>query len=141
MNWLRNLLRRPAPTRSAQLPAARSAAATAPARAADIGALREALAAAPVEEHSRCESDLGRALAAARESPLADDAPGVWLAAVCHVSDKAMALAWAEKVAGDRPLAELAPALVHPLTGRTMSAHWQAFDAGRQPLEAADLDL
>jgi len=40
-----------------------------------------------------------------------------------------------------RPLAELAPSLVHPVTGRTMSAHWQAFDADRQPLLAADLDL
>lgn len=40
-----------------------------------------------------------------------------------------------------RPLAELAPELIHPLTGRTMLAHWQEFDAARQPLAAADLDL
>ncbi len=34
-----------------------------------------------------------------------------------------------------RPLAELAPDLVHPLTGNTMLEHWQNFDADSQPLE------
>jgi 2-amino-4-hydroxy-6-hydroxymethyldihydropteridine diphosphokinase len=34
-----------------------------------------------------------------------------------------------------RPLAELAPDLVHPLTGKTMLTHWQEFDAESQPLE------
>ncbi len=34
-----------------------------------------------------------------------------------------------------RPLAELAPDLVHPLTGKTMLEHWQEFDADSQPLE------
>ncbi len=34
-----------------------------------------------------------------------------------------------------RPLAELAPDLVHPLTGKTMLEHWQDFDADSQPLE------
>jgi 2-amino-4-hydroxy-6-hydroxymethyldihydropteridine diphosphokinase len=34
-----------------------------------------------------------------------------------------------------RPLAELAPGLVHPLTRRTMLEHWQEFDATRHPLE------
>ena len=34
-----------------------------------------------------------------------------------------------------RPLAELAPDLVHPVTGRTMFEHWQDFDESSQPLE------
>ena len=33
-----------------------------------------------------------------------------------------------------RPLAELAPALMHPCTGRTLAEHWQAFDQDSQPL-------
>lgn len=33
-----------------------------------------------------------------------------------------------------RPMAELAPSLVHPVTGRTMAEHWQEFDKNRQPL-------
>ncbi|MDH3304046.1 MAG: 2-amino-4-hydroxy-6-hydroxymethyldihydropteridine diphosphokinase, partial [Gammaproteobacteria bacterium] len=33
------------------------------------------------------------------------------------------------------PLAELAPDLVHPVTGKTMLTHWQEFDAESQPLE------
>lgn len=34
-----------------------------------------------------------------------------------------------------RPLAELAPDLVHPVTGKTMLAHWQEFDEASHPLE------
>jgi len=34
-----------------------------------------------------------------------------------------------------RPLAELAPDQVHPVTGRTMLEHWQEFDASSHPLE------
>jgi len=34
-----------------------------------------------------------------------------------------------------RPLAELAPDLVHPVTGKTMLDHWQEFDASSHPLE------
>jgi 2-amino-4-hydroxy-6-hydroxymethyldihydropteridine diphosphokinase len=40
-----------------------------------------------------------------------------------------------------RPLAELEPALVHPVTGRTMAQHWDEFDDRGQPLERVDLDL
>lgn len=40
-----------------------------------------------------------------------------------------------------RPLAELAPGLQHPLTGKTMLEHWQEFDASRHPLEVVDVML
>ena len=40
-----------------------------------------------------------------------------------------------------RPLAELAPTLKHPETGRTLDDHWLAFDSMSQPLEAVDLSL
>ena len=40
-----------------------------------------------------------------------------------------------------RPLAELAPDLTHPVTGRTMLEHWQDFDASRHPLDVVDVEL
>ena len=40
-----------------------------------------------------------------------------------------------------RPMAELAPDLVHPLTGKTMREHWQAFDADAHPLERVKMKL
>ncbi|MBT8110459.1 MAG: 2-amino-4-hydroxy-6-hydroxymethyldihydropteridine diphosphokinase [Gammaproteobacteria bacterium] len=40
-----------------------------------------------------------------------------------------------------RPLAELAPDLVHPVTGKSMLAHWQEFDAASQPLELVGIIL
>jgi len=39
-----------------------------------------------------------------------------------------------------RPLAELAPQLVHPVTGTTMLKHWQEFDASSHPLEEINVD-
>ena len=39
-----------------------------------------------------------------------------------------------------RPLAELAPGIVHPVTGRTLAEHWADFDQASQPLmPAADI--
>lgn len=40
-----------------------------------------------------------------------------------------------------RPMAELAPDLVHPVTGRSMLEHWQSFDAASHPLEVVDVIL
>lgn len=39
------------------------------------------------------------------------------------------------------PLAELAPDLVHPVTGKTMLTHWQEFGAESQPLELVGVIL
>ena len=38
-----------------------------------------------------------------------------------------------------RPMAELAPDLVHPVTGKTMAQHWQEFDEDSHPLELVGL--
>ena len=40
-----------------------------------------------------------------------------------------------------RPLAELAPDLVHPVSGRTMLEHWQEFDATCHPLDVVGVIL
>jgi len=36
------------------------------------------------------------------------------------------------------PLADIAPDVVHPVTGKTIGEHWQAFDTAAQPLERVD---
>ena len=40
-----------------------------------------------------------------------------------------------------RPLAEIAPDCRHPVTGRSISDHWQKFDASRHPLTAVSVIL
>lgn len=40
-----------------------------------------------------------------------------------------------------RPLAELVPDLVHPVTGKTMQTHWQEFDVDSHPLELVGVIL
>lgn len=40
-----------------------------------------------------------------------------------------------------RPLAELAPDLRHPVTGKTMYEHWKGFDAASHPLEVVGVFL
>lgn len=40
-----------------------------------------------------------------------------------------------------RPMAELAPDLVHPVTGKTMLRHWQEYDSDSHPLEPVGVIL
>jgi len=40
-----------------------------------------------------------------------------------------------------RPLAELAPDLAHPVTGKSMLEHWQEFDASSHPLDVVGVIL
>ena len=40
-----------------------------------------------------------------------------------------------------RPLAEIAPELVHPVTQKTLAEHWHAFDQASQPLEPVTVAL
>ncbi len=40
-----------------------------------------------------------------------------------------------------RPLAELAPGLEHPQTGKSMAEHWRDFDAGGHILEPVDVEF
>ncbi len=39
-----------------------------------------------------------------------------------------------------RPLAEIAPHLCHPVTGKTMQQHWQEFDATGHPMERVNIE-
>jgi len=40
-----------------------------------------------------------------------------------------------------RPMQELAPDLVHPVSGRTMAEHWQEFDQDSHPLLLSELSF
>lgn len=40
-----------------------------------------------------------------------------------------------------RPLAELAPDLLHPVTGWTMASHWESFDQQRHPLTQVSISF
>ena len=40
-----------------------------------------------------------------------------------------------------RPMAELAPDVKHPVTGRTMLEHWQEFDASSHPLVKLEIEM
>lgn len=40
-----------------------------------------------------------------------------------------------------QPLAEIAPDYRHPVTGRSLSEHWQEFDAASHPLTKVDIAL
>jgi hypothetical protein len=106
MNWLSKLLKRPASRPSA--PSNPQAVKTAK-PGEDIVQLREALAsAADSGERTQLATRLGLALARALQAPLAGDPPAAWVAAICQVPDKALALAWGARLEGDAWLGEVA---------------------------------
>ncbi len=39
-----------------------------------------------------------------------------------------------------RPMSEMSPQLVHPVTGKTMLEHWQEFDRASHPMERVGID-
>jgi hypothetical protein len=107
MIWFNELLRGPA-ARSPERSPDRSAAA-ADQSAVDPDTARAALAAATGEEQQRHHAELlGSALAALQKTPLPEDGPRVWAAAVCHVADKSVALQWVGHLGGDDWLGEVA---------------------------------
>lgn len=106
MNWISKLLRKPAATPAA--PQSPKRAATPP-LVDDTERLRHTLiTAANDEERKQAADNLGRALAGLLQAPRSEDPPGVWVAAACHVADKALALAWTARLEGDAWLGEVA---------------------------------
>ena len=106
MNWMSKLLHKPAA--QPRPPVAPSPAAK-PLAVFDCGALRQVLAAAvDPQQIQQAARELGQALAAMQQAPLAEDPPSTWLAATAQVADKALALAWMGRLEDQRWLGELA---------------------------------
>ena len=111
MSWLRNIVGKSGSEGRDRVPAAaRPAPAPPPVfPPEDWDRLRQSIAAAANgEERAQRERELGRACAARGQSPLPEDAPGVWVEAVCHANDKAAAAQWAGRLKGNASLAEAA---------------------------------
>ncbi len=108
MNWFSNLLRKPA-VKPSLPPPTRKPARQSVVPPIDTETLRSDLAkAADDEERGRVATDLGRALAGMRLEPRKSDPPEVWVAAISHNPDKALALAWLAGLAGDVSLEAVA---------------------------------
>jgi hypothetical protein len=125
MSWF-DLLRTPPAKSAAQPPAPGQAAVI------DPDAARAALGAATDDERRRaCAEELGCALATRLQPPRPDDGPAVWVAAVCHVGDKSLALQWLAGLNDDSWLGEVA------LHGRYAEARLTAAEriADREVLE------
>ncbi|HEX4583736.1 MAG TPA: DUF349 domain-containing protein [Burkholderiaceae bacterium] len=107
MTWFNDLLRSPpaeSPVHRAGRPAGSGSLPT-----VEPDTARAALATATdVEHRRRLAEELGCALAALRRMPSPDDGPDVWVAAVCHLPDKSLALHWLETLSGDTCLGEVA---------------------------------
>jgi len=105
MKWLSKLLKKPDAK-----PSVPSSPATAKSAkpAEDSERLRGALAAADEGERLQLAAHLGRVLAGQARTPQAEDPPEVWVAAICHAPDKALALAWLAGLKGDARLGEVA---------------------------------
>lgn len=110
MSWFKELLRNP-PAKSAAQPAVRSnlSGVEAAQPVVDPDTARAALMAATDDvQRRRCADELGRALAGRQKTPLPDDAPAVWAAAVSQVTDKALALRWLSGLDSQALLGEVA---------------------------------
>jgi hypothetical protein len=113
MNWLNKLLRPstpPPPAPRSAAPGAPSSRSTAPVPRppADLERLRAALATASGEGRVAAADELGRALAQAQQAPRADDPACVRTAYLCHIGDKAAALAEVARLDTQDDLATLA---------------------------------
>ena len=106
MKWIFDLMNKPGAKYSAP-PSPPVAQATKPAE--DAESLRNSLdIAVDNGEQMQLAARLGRALAGRSQSPRAEDPPEVWVAAICNVPDKALALAWSTSLKGDAWLGEVA---------------------------------
>lgn len=109
MNWLSKLSWKSSAKQSPSQSQKPSATQSAAKPALDVEAPRRALAAAVgEEERARCARNLGLALAESARGPLAEDPPEVWMAAICHAKDKALARTWLDGLNGDARLGEVA---------------------------------
>jgi len=106
MKWLSKLLKKTDAKPS--VPSSPAAAKSAK-PAEDSERLRGALATAADEgERLQLTAHLGRALAGQARAPHAEDSPEVWVAAICHAPDKALAQAWLAGLKDDAHLGEVA---------------------------------
>ena len=106
MKWILNLMNKPGAKRSAP-PSLPIVAAAKPVE--DAESLRNALVLAVDNgERTQLAARLGRALAARSQSPRVEDTPEVWVAAICDVPDKTLALAWSAHLTSDAWLGEVA---------------------------------
>jgi len=100
MNWMKKLMPKPAAmpaTPATKIPVD------------DSERLRRALdAAAGDEERRQAAHALGHELARLLQPPRGEDPPEVWVAALCQIADKLLALAWLDRLAGDAWLGEVA---------------------------------
>ena len=107
MKWFSNLLRKP--TGEALPPPLRSPATPAAKTVIDIEGLRRTLAVADSDDAAAlAATELGRALAAAAQSPRSDDLPVVWAAAISYANDRQLAHGWLDALQGDVWLGEIA---------------------------------
>jgi len=107
MNWLRKLFGKSAATPAAAPAKPPTQVAAKPTE--DVTALRQALAnAADAAAQAQLADRLGRALAIQAQVPRAEDAPEIWIAAVCQLTDKALALDWVARIKDEACLSEVA---------------------------------
>lgn len=102
MKWISNFLKKNDARAATASHTARSPAAKPAQPTEDIDRLRDALAGATdTGERARITDKLGAALSRQSLAPRDEDAPEVWVAAICHAADKALALTWLARLNGE----------------------------------------